>query len=98
MKVDSQYEKYTVEEIEGFRQELSEILHLSSRGILRLCRVDKGCFQLMFQVPSFVQHEIFPLSCEQKRSLEAMGVMKLTSGEYQFPVKLSTFLVFYCSP
>ena len=98
VKVDSQYEKYTVEEIEGFRQELSEILHLSSRGILRLCRVDKGCFQLMFQVPSFVQHEIFPLSKEQKRSLAAMGVMKLTSGEHQFLVKLSIFLVFYCSP
>ena len=94
VKVDSQYENYTVAEIEGFRQKLNEILHLSSQGILRLCRVDKGCFQVMFQVPSFVQQEIFPLSREQENALGAMGVIKLTSGEYQFPVKLSVFLVF----
>ena len=37
VKVDSQYENYTVAEIEGFRQELSEILRVSSQGILRLC-------------------------------------------------------------
>ena len=78
VKVDSQYDNYTVEQIEGFRHKLSEILHVSSQGILRLCRVDKGCFQLMFQVPSFVQHEILPLSKEQEKAMAAMGVMRLT--------------------
>ena len=93
VKVDSHYENYTVAEIEGFRQKLNEILHLSSKGILRLCRIDKGCFQLMFQVPSFVQQEIFPLSREQENVLAALGVIKLTSGEYQFLVKFSVFLL-----
>ena len=84
VKVDSQYETYTVEEIEMFRHKLSEILRVSFQGILRLCRIDKGCFQLMFQVPSLVQQEIFPLSREQEKALAAMGVTKLTCEEYQF--------------
>ena len=96
VKVDSQYDNYTVVEIEGFRHKLSDILRVSSQGILRLCRIDKGCFQLMFQVPSFVQQEIFPLSKEQEKALAAMGVMKLTCGEYQFLVKLLMFLFVYC--
>ena len=87
VKVDSLYENYTVTEIEEFRHKLSKILRLSSHGILRLCRVDKGCFQLMFQVPSFVQYEIFPLSIEQERALSALYVIRLTCGEYQFKVK-----------
>ena len=84
VKLDSQYDNYTVAQIEGFRQKLSKILCLSSQGTLRLCRVDKGCIQLTFQVPSFVQQEIFPLSREQERTLEVDGVIKLTCGEYQF--------------
>ena len=84
VKVDAQYENYTVAEIEVFRHKLSEILCVSSQGVLRLCRVEKGCFQLTFQVPSFMQHGIFPLSREQQRALRAEGVIKLTCGEYQF--------------
>ena len=84
VKVDLQYENYTAEQVERFRHELSEILGVSSQGILRLCRVDKGCFQLLFQVPSFVQQEIFPLSREQEKAVAAMGVIRLTCGEYQF--------------
>ena len=89
VKVDSQYDNYTVAQVEGFRHKLSEILRVSSEGILRLCRVDKGCFQLMFQVPSFVQHEIFPLSREQEKTLAAMGVIELMCGGYHFLVMLS---------
>ena len=85
VKVDLQYENYSVAEIEIFRHKLSEILRVSSQGILRLCRVEKGCFQFTFQVPSFVQWKIFPLYREQERALGNMGVIKLTCGEYQFP-------------
>ena len=88
MKVDSQYDNYTVAQIEGFRHKISEELRVSSQGILCLCRVDKGCFQLMFQVPAFVQQDIFPLSREQDRALAVIGVIRLTCGEYQFLVKL----------
>ena len=91
VKVDSQYDNYTVAEIEGFRNKLSEILRVSSQGILRLCRVDKGCVQLMFQVPSFVQEKIFPLSKEQEKALATVGVIRLTCEKYQFQVRLPLF-------
>ena len=84
VKVDLQYENYTVAEIEMFRHKLSDILRVSSQGVLRLCRVEKGCFQFTFQVPSFVQQEIFPLSTKQERALKAESIIMLTCGEYQF--------------
>ena len=92
VKVDSQYDNYTVAQIEGLCHKLSEVLKVS-QGILRLCRIDKGCFQLMFQVPSSIKCEMLPLSREQEWSLADMGVIRLTCGEYQFLVKLSDFLV-----
>ena len=85
MKLDSRYDNYTVADIKGFCRKLSKTLHLSSGGVLRLCRIEKGCIQLIFQVPSFVQQKIFPLSREQEKALEAEGVIKLTCGKYQFP-------------
>ena len=90
VKLDSQYDDYTVAEIKGFCHKLCEILCVSAQGILRLCRVDEGCIQLMFQVPLFLQQKIFPLSREQEKALGAMGVIRLRCGEYQFLVKLST--------
>ena len=91
VKLDSQYDDYTVAEIKRFCHKLSEILHISSQGVLHLCRVDEGCFQLMFQVPLFVQQQIFPLSREQEKALANMGIIRLTCGEYQFLVNLSVF-------
>ena len=84
VKVDSQYERYTVAEVEIFRCELSKILNISHQGVLRLCRVEKGCFQLTFQVPKFVQQAIFPLSNQQEKALAERGVIKFTCGEHQF--------------
>ena len=86
VKLDSHYDDYTVAEIEVFRHRLSKILRASSESALRLCRVEKGCIQLVFQVPLFVQQEVFPLCREQEMALEAMGVIKLKCGEYQFLV------------
>ena len=47
--------------------------------------MEKSCFQFTFQVPSFVQQDIFPLSREQERALASKGITRLTCGEYQFP-------------
>ena len=87
VKLDPKCENYTIAEIEVFRHKISEMFRVSSQGVLRLCRVVKGCFQLTFQVPSFVQKEIFPLSREQEMFLETKGVIALTCGEYQFSDK-----------
>ena len=87
VKVDSRYENYTVAEIDNFVQELNDLLSVPSR-VLHLCRIEKGCFQLIFQVPLFVKEEIFPLSREQERALAAKGVIRLTCGEYKFQVSI----------
>ena len=87
VKVDSHYDDCTVGQIERFRHKLSEILQVFSQGSLRLCRVDKGCFQLRFQVPAFVQQEIFPLSREQEEALAAESIIMLICGEYMFQVE-----------
>ena len=84
VKVDSQYEMYTVTEVERLRKQLSKIFHISSQGVLRLCRVEKGCFRLTFQVPLFVQQAVFPLSSKQERELAEKGVIRLVCDEYQF--------------
>ena len=88
VKVDLQYERYTVAEVEIFRCELSKILNISHQGVLRLCRVEKGCFQLTFQVPIFVQQAIFPLTTKQEMALAENGVIRLVCGEYQFIPKV----------
>ena len=89
VKLDSRYDNYTGAEIKRFCRKLNETLHVSSKGVMLLRRVDEGCIQLTFQVPLFVQQKIFPLSKEQAKALAAIGVMKLTCGEYQFLVRLS---------
>ena len=85
LKLDLRYENYTVAEIKGFCRRMSEILQVSSKGVLRLCRIEKGCIQLTLQVPSFVQQKIFPLSRKQETILKTEGMLQLKCGEYQFP-------------
>ena len=88
LKVDSAFEQFTVEELDNFRYRVSRIFCVSPQSVLRLCQVQEGCLQLTFQVPLFVQQEIFPLSCEQEETLAAEGVIRLTCGDYQFPAKV----------
>ena len=91
LKLDSVYEKFTVKELKKFEYRLSRILHVSPQSVLRLCRVEEGCLQLIFQVPSFVQQEIFLLSSEQESALAAEGVIRLTCGDYQFAAKVCRY-------
>ena len=88
LKVDSVYEEFTVKELKKFECRLSQIFCVTPQSVLRLCRVEEGCLKLIFQVPSFVQEKIFPLSREQERALAAEGVIRLTCGDYQFAPKV----------
>ena len=96
LTVDSVYEDFTVKELKNFEYRLSRIFCVSQQSVLRLCKVEKGCLQLIFQIPSFVQQEIFPLSTEQERALAAEGVMKLTCGEYIFPDEVCRYNAVTC--
>ena len=88
IKLDSMYEKFTVKELKKFEYRLSRIFCVSPQSVLRLCRVEEGCVQLIFQIPSSVQQEIFPLSSEQESALAAEGVIRLICGDYQFAAKV----------
>ena len=96
VKVDSVYEQFTVKELKKFQYRLSRTLNVSPQSVLRLCQVEEGCLQLIFQVPSFVQQEIFPLSSEQERALAAEGVIRLTCGDFQFVVKVCSYCGVTC--
>ena len=74
----------SLENVLRLRNYLADILEVKPET-LYLCRVDEGCIELLFQVPSFVEEDIFPLSMEQERSLTAVGVTRLTCGSYRFP-------------
>ena len=93
LKVDSMYDDFTVEELNKFQHRLSRILGVSPQSVLRLCRVEEGCVQLIFQVPSFVQQVIFPLSSERESALAAEGVIRLTCGDYEFAAKVCSYCV-----
>ena len=93
LKVDSVYEDFTVKELKKFQYRLGRIFCVSPQSVLRLCRVEEGCLQLIFQVPSFVQEELFPLSSEQESTLAAEGVIRLTCGDYQFATKVCSYCV-----
>ena len=88
VKVDSKYDNFSVKEVENFCWQLCRIYGVTSHGVFRLCQVEKGCLQFRFQIPSFMQQELFPLSSEQETALAEEGVIKLTCGNYQFIPKV----------
>ena len=97
VKVDSVYENFTVKELKKFQYRLGRTLHVSP-SVLRLCQVEEGCLKLTFQVPTFVQQEILPLSSEQdlERALAAEGLIRLTCGDYQFVAKVCVVTCHWC--
>ena len=96
LKVDSVYEDFTVKELKKFEYRLTKIFCVSPQSVLRLCEVEEGCLQLIFQIPLFVQQEIFPLSSEQEKALAAAGVIRLTCGEYKFSSKVCRYNALTC--
>ena len=97
VKIDSVFEEFTVKELKKFQYRLGRIFCVTPQSVLRLCRVEEGCLQLIFQVPLFVQQEIFPLSSEQESALAAEGVITLTCGDYQFAAKVCSSLCSHMS-
>ena len=73
----------SLENVRRLCNSLADILEVEPET-LYLCRIDKGCVELLFQVPSFVQEDIFPLSIKQEQSLTSIGVTRLTCESYMF--------------
>ena len=74
VKLDKCYERYTGTQLKLLEVELCEILGISD---LKLIRIERGCIQLTFQIPVFVQQAIFPLSIDQEVKLKSLGILRL---------------------
>ena len=97
VKLDSSYDDCTLCYLEELETKLSDILQLE-HGVMRLCHVLPGCYELTFQVPSSVESDTFPLSPDQEAALKALGVIRLQCGDYTYPleVKLNHINFFVC--
>ena len=84
VKLDKSYDDCTLVQLDMFEEKLCDILQLSHNGVLRLCKVESGCYELTFQAPSFVQTAVFPLSAQQEAALKELGVLWICCGEYEY--------------
>ena len=85
VKLDQTYDECEMSQLKTFVKKISTILELEY-GVMRLCRVYPGCYELIFQVPSIVvqDSDVFPLTADQEAALKALHVLFLTCGGYKF--------------
>lgn len=81
IKLDDSYKECTLNQIKLLEGRFCTILNITD---LKLCHTKPGCLQLVFQLPWFVQEQVFPLSKEQEEKLVELGVLIFTCGEYSF--------------
>ncbi len=89
VKLDKSYDDCTADQLIILENKLCDIFNISQHGVLRLCTVEQGCYELTFQAPSFVQGVIFPLSQQQEAALKDLKVIWLLCGEYEFSAYVS---------
>ena len=87
IKLDSQYEQCSLNHLKLLEADFCKILNISN---LNLCLVTSGCMRLIFQLPWFVQNEVFPLSQEQEEKLAELHIHHVARGYYHFTVKVHT--------
>ena len=82
--LDDSFDNCSLSHLNVFISNLRKTLNISSDVVLKLCRINPGSIKLTFQLPHFVQQDIFPLSSEQEAALAGLGVVQLSCGDYQF--------------
>ena len=82
--LDDAYKNCNVSNLHLFVKKLQDILNISSRSGLKLCRIEPGSIKLTFQLPMCVLQDIFPLSSEQEADLAGLGVVQLSCENYHF--------------
>ncbi len=95
VKLDKSYDDCTLEHLTTFENKFCNILNISANGVLRLCTVEKGCYELTFQAPSFIKDTVFPLSREQEAALKNLKVVWLLCGEYEFSLSKMNQVAIY---
>ena len=81
VKLDMEYDKCKLEELEGFQNRLSSVLQINVYHCL-LSEVKEGCFELTFIIPQHVEKATFPLSTEKLVELEQLKVLYISCGDY----------------
>ena len=92
VKLDQSYERYSLNQLGLLEVDLCQIFGISN---LNLRQVERGCLQLTFQLPFFVQEAVFPLSREQEEKLKALHVLRVDCGDYHFSSDVSMGSNFY---
>ena len=87
VKLDDDLTKYTLKSLRIFWLRLAKELKLLKHS-LRIVSVEEGCMQLIFEIPSLVSHQIFPLSIEQENALRDEKVIELKCEDYIFSSKV----------
>ena len=84
VKLNDDFQQYTVEAMNKFRHKLCNILDVSEYD-LRLIHVHEGCTEMNFAVFLDLLNLVFPLSEEQKAKLNDEGVILMTrkSGQHK---------------
>ena len=77
-----------LDQVLRLRNTLADILGVRPET-LYLWRINRGCVELFFQVPGFVERDIFPLSPRQESRITSTGITKLVCGSNEFHLKVS---------
>ena len=77
------FEECSINHLRHFTSHLAKILNLPI-GLLVLDSVAPGCLELIVQVPQPSYRNVFPLSSQQEQDLAALGVIKISAGDYQY--------------
>ena len=83
VKLDKTYDDCTADQLVILTHKLCEIFRITPDGVLRLCTVKQGCYELTYQTPAFIQDTVFPLSPEQEAALKDLKVIWLLCGDYE---------------
>ena len=89
VKLDSKLEaKLNIEQLREFHHQISKILRIKKVAIC-FCCAQKGCIELKFQLPKFIEKIIVPLSFEKKTQLKQIGVIKFSINDYRCNITVS---------
>ena len=87
VKLDSTYDKCELLYLKQFEENLAKILKVEANALL-LRGINEGCVQLVFEVPSFIPPNIFPLTLNQEAELKDLGVIQLDCGDHHFRLQV----------
>ena len=90
VKLDDHYQGYSLNQLRLLETDLCKVFHVSN---LNLRQIRPGCLQLIFQLPSFVQKALLPLSQMQEEKLVALHVLSVDCGDYHFTSEVSVYIL-----